>query len=355
MNSFKPGFLPLLIGSLPVDDHGKAIEMVLKSTPEIPLWVQLPFFKEEGMIEQFIPGIPGLTVEQDKFYLDTSGEKFNEELLLFYENYLSVVEGQTDLRKSTFALTRETARGFFVFTDKISRLSNIPIAVKGQITGPITFCTAVKDQGGRMIFYNDQARDCAVKLLAMKAAWQVQVLSELGPPPIIFFDEPALAGFGSSAFLSITHEEIADCLKEVVDAVHAQGGMAGIHVCANTDWSIVLKSPADIISFDAYAFFDKFLLYPDDVIEFLKSGGIIAWGIIPTLNPGDIEKETADSIVANLEAKIDKIESLGIERKIINSQSLITPSCGTGSLSFEHAARVLKLTREVSDRLMKKN
>ncbi len=355
MNSFKPGFLPLLIGSLPVDDHDKAIEMVLKYTPEIPLWVQLPVFKEEGMIEQFIPGLPGLTVEQDKFYLDTSGEKFNKELLQFYEDYLSVVDGQTELHKSPFVLTRDTARGIFVFTDKISRVSNTPVAVKGQITGPITFCTAVKDQDGRMIFYNDQARDCAVKLLAMKAAWQVQVLSELGPLPIVFFDEPALAGFGSSAFISITRDEISNCLKEVIDAVHGQGGLAGIHVCANTDWSIVLKSPADIVSFDAYAFFDKFLLYPDDVIDFFKSGRIVAWGIIPTLNPEDIEKETADSIVANLEAKIDKIEDMGIDRKIIASQSLITPSCGTGSLSLEHAVRVLKLTREVSDRFMKKN
>ena len=34
-----------------------------------------------------------------------------------------------------------------------------------------------------------------------------------------------------------------------------EGGLVGVHVCANTDWSLVLDSSADIVSFDAYALF----------------------------------------------------------------------------------------------------
>ncbi len=355
MNSFKPACLPLLIGSLPVNDHEKAIELVIEYTPEIPLWVQLPVFKEEGMIEQFLPGMPGLTIEKEKFYINTADKKFDKELLQFYENYLSVTEGDTPLTDSPFTLTCDTAKGFFVFLDRISSLSNKPAALKGQITGPITFCTAVKDQTGRIIFYNEQTRDSAVKLLSLKAAWQVKMLSKFGLPAIVFFDEPALAGFGSSTLISISREEISDCLMEVIESVHTEGGLAGIHVCANTDWSIVLKSPTDIISFDAYAFFDKFLLFKDDIKAFFESGRILAWGIIPTLNAKDIEKETADSIVLNLETKIKKIEELGVDRKTILSQSLITPSCGTGSLSLEHATKVLQLTKEVSKKFISRN
>jgi hypothetical protein len=33
---------------------------------------------------------------------------------------------------------------------------------------------------------------------------------------------------------------------------------------------------------------------------------------------------------------------------------LITPSCGTGSLSLDHAKKVLVLTRQVSDIIRKK-
>ncbi|WP_232367070.1 hypothetical protein [Desulfocicer vacuolatum] len=38
----KPRCLPLLVGSLPMEDHQKATGLMLEHTPEIPLWVQLP-------------------------------------------------------------------------------------------------------------------------------------------------------------------------------------------------------------------------------------------------------------------------------------------------------------------------
>ena len=353
MENFQANSLPVLIGSLPMDDHEEAIRLVLKYTPEIPLWVQLPVYKEEGMIAQFLPGMPGLTIEKEKAFINTASVDFDDDFLKFYEAYIAVVEGKTDLLGSRFALTTDTAMGFFELMKHIETLAKPPIAVKGQITGPITFATGVNDQNGRAIFYNEQIRDAAVKLIAMKAKWQVKQLSRFGYPVIIFFDEPALAGFGSSAFISISRDEVAKCFEEVIEAVRLEGGLAGIHVCANADWSLVLESFADIVSFDAYSFFDRFILYPDQIKKFVESGRILAWGIVPTSRGEDIEKETTDSLVAKWKAKAREIEALGIDMSKISAQSLITPSCGTGSLSFDNATKVLKLTREVSDRLRK--
>jgi hypothetical protein len=95
----------------------------------------------------------------------------------------------------------------------------------------------------------------------MKARWQTRQLSKSGKPVILFFDEPALTGFGSSAFISISREEVFRCFEEVFEAVHSEGGLAGVHVCANADWSLILDSSADIVSFDAYEYFDTFILY----------------------------------------------------------------------------------------------
>ncbi len=353
MENFQANSLPVLIGSLPMDDHEEAIRLVLKYTPEIPLWVQLPVYKEEGMIAQFLPGMPGLTIEKEKAFINTASVDFDDDFLKFYEAYIAVVEGKTDLLGSRFALTTDTAMGFFELMKHIETLAKPPIAVKGQITGPITFATGVNDQNGRAIFYNEQIRDAAVKLIAMKARWQVKQLSRFGYPVIIFFDEPALAGFGSSAFISISRDEVAKCFEEVIEAVHSEGGLTGIHVCANADWSLVLESSADIVSFDAYSFFDRFILYPDQIKKFIESGRILAWGIVPTSRGEDIEKETTDSLVAKWKAKAREIEALGIDMSKILAQSLITPSCGTGSLSFDNATKVLKLTREVSEKLRK--
>ena len=348
---FSANSLPVLIGSLPVSDHEEAIQHVLKYTPEIPLWVQLPFYKKEGMIVQFMPGMPGAKFEEEKEFIDTSDENFDNDVLKFYEEYMAVLEGNTDLFGSRFSLTEDEARGFFVFLEHIKTFPAPPTALKGQITGPLTFCTSLNDQDGRAIFYNDQLRDIAVKLLALKAKWQARKLAESGYPVIIFLDEPALAGFGSSALISISKDEIIECFNEVIEAVHEEGGLAGVHVCANADWSLIFDSKTDIISFDAYSFFDKFILYPDQLKDFFEAGRILAWGIVPTLHAEDIDRETTDSLVANWKEKALKLENLGIAKDRIFAQSLISPSCGTGSLSIDHAIKVLKLTRQVSERL----
>ena len=188
-----------------------------------------------------------------------------------------------------------------------------------------------------------------MKLLALKAGWQVRTLSRSGCPVIVFIDEPALAGFGSSAFISISRDEVAACLNEVVEAVQAEGGLAGIHVCANTDWSLILELHTDIVSFDAYSYFDKFILFPDHIKKFLESGGILAWGIVPTSSPDNLEKETAHSLASAWQAQAGAVAKLGIKPSKVLSQSLITPSCGTGSLSLDLAKKVLGLTRQVSD------
>jgi len=351
---FQPHGLPVLIGSLPFAEHEQALKLVLNYTPEIPLWIQLPVHREEGMVAQFMPGMPGLCATADRSFIDTAQADFDRDLIHFYEEYLAVMEGNTDLSDSRFLLDEDTARGFFLFIESLKRLSAPPVAVKGQVTGPFTFCTGILDQNKKAIIYDEQIKDAAVKLLALKSRWQVRQLSQFGCPVIIFFDEPALAGFGSSEFISISKDTIIQSLEEVMEAVHAEGGLAGVHVCANTDWSLILDSTADIVSFDAYSYFERFILYKDSIKEFLNAGKIIAWGIVPTLEVDKLENETTESLINRWKEKAAQLEKLGMDSNQLISQSLITPSCGSGSLSAELAIKVLRLTREVSQQIRSK-
>ena len=348
---FQPNGLPVFIGSLPFAEHQEALKLVLEYTPEIPLWTQLPLHAAEGMVVQFTPGMPGLCANEDSVYVDTAGDDFESELTRFYEEYMAVVEENSDLSNSRFVLGKETAKGFFTFIENLKRMSASPDAVKGQITGPFTFCTGISDQNKKAIIYDEQIKDAAVKLLALKARWQTRELRQLGRPVIIFIDEPALAGFGSSEYITISPDEIAQNLEEVIAGVHVEGGLAGVHVCANTDWSLILDSSADIVSFDAYSYFDRFMLYSAKIKEFLDAGKIIAWGMVPTLKVDELEKETTESLVNQWREKADQIEKLGIESDQLVSQSLITPSCGAGSLRTDQAIKVLELTHGISEQI----
>ncbi|MFC1878055.1 hypothetical protein ACFL2E_12435, partial [Thermodesulfobacteriota bacterium] len=276
-NPFNADCLPLFLGSLPEMENDKAFDLVMAYSPAIPNWSQMPGGdKREGMVAQFAPGLPGLKRRQGSLYVDNTDAAFQDEMLRFYETYLNAASLSAGLDDALFALSTETARGFFAFIERLSCLAEVPRAVKGQITGPFTLGTAIKDPSGIAIFHDDILRDMIVKLLSMKARWQVEQLAAKGFPVIFFIDEPALAGFGTSEFISVSREVIVDCFSELIGAVHHAGGLAGIHVCANTDWSMLMETGADLISFDAYTYFDRLILYQDAIVDFMNAGKYLA-------------------------------------------------------------------------------
>ncbi len=345
--------LPALIGSLPLDSHETALEWILSATPEIPLWPQLPVNPIERMLPQFTEGIPCIREKNPassdgKIYFDISHDGFDEAMLGFYEDYLAVSENPDTLLDSRFITSRDRAAGLYLLADRLDDLSDIK-AVKGQVTGPFTMLTGIKDSQGRAGYYNETVRDMVIKGIAMKAAWQVRFLKgESDRPVLLFIDEPALAGLGSSAFISVSAEEIKSMINEVATAIHRAGGLAGIHVCANTDWGLLLGSEIDILSFDAYGFFDRIAALDHEVYPFFDRGGILAWGGIPTSREEDITSESAASLTKLWHTQAKAFTSNGLSKKDILQKTLITPSCGTGSLPPELAGKVLDLTRDVS-------
>ena len=260
MTQYRADARPVLIGSLPHRTHREAVELIFAHTPEIPLWPQLPGNRQEGMLLQFLPGMPGVTEKDDKVYIDLEHPDFEAEILAFYEEYLMITEGGGELDDSRFAMSDHEAGGFFAFLETARDRSQELFGLKGQVTGPITFCTGLVDQDGRALFYNEQVRDIALKLLGLKAQWQTRKMARIKERPLVFFDEPGLAGFGSSAFITITPEDIGACFAEVFAPVKEEGGMTGVHVCANTEWPIIFDSGVDVVSFDSYSFFDKLIL-----------------------------------------------------------------------------------------------
>jgi hypothetical protein len=81
----------------------------------------------------------------------------------------------------------------------------------------------------------------------------------------------------------------------------------------------------------------------------LERGGILAWGLIPTSE--DIQKEDARSLVKRFRIGVEILSKEGID-PVLLERAILTPSCGTASLSIPLAERVCHLTAEVSKRLI---
>jgi hypothetical protein len=306
------------------------------------------------MLIQFNQGLPGITTSDQKIYFDTEAPDFNDALSRFYENYLAATENRSSLHLEAFSLTPSYAEGFGTLIEALHKSPGKLHALKGQVTGPFTLATSLTDEKGKSAFYNPQLRDIVVKTLGLKAVWQIQKLHPFGVPVIISLDEPSLVGFGSSAYLGITAEEVQKDLNEIITLIHNENGYVAVHCCENTDWSMLLTTDIDILSFDAYSYFEKVLLYAESLKTFIDRGGILAWGLVPTSHSEHIQNETKDSLTEKWESHMELLTEKGVDATRAIEQSLITPSCGAGSLSPDDALRVLLLLQEVSEELRRR-
>jgi methionine synthase II (cobalamin-independent) len=351
-NEFKSDWQALaaatLVGSMPHRDPDRVIDLILREIPEIPVWPQLPFFRFEQMMLQYLDGLPGLQFSDKRVFVRTDTAAFEQELYSFYEEYMEVEAETKDILNSRFKMGHDSGRTFFQFVKSLERLPPACRALKGQIVGPFTLLSGLKDQNDSALLYDERMRDVVPKHLAMKAKWQILNLKTFGYPVILFLDEPALAGFGSSAFISVSRELIQQLLKEVVDAAHQEGSLAGIHICANTDWLLAFDSRVDIINFDAYNYFDKFALYREAFLEFMAEGRMVAWGMVPTGDPMILEAESAAALADRWLKSIQELSGDEISLPKVLSQSLFTPSCGCGSLPEPMAERVVHLAAELN-------
>ncbi|MEW6232346.1 MAG: methionine synthase [Chloroflexota bacterium] len=330
------------IGSLPHSDPEAACRLVIQNFPEIPSWPQLPrrSFKE-NMYVQFSEGFPGVVLDEanERIWVDRSVD-LNPGLEELYSAYL-----ENDV--SFAAVSPEYGAGLAWLPLEMAASQVQPRAVKGQVTGPISWGLTVTDENRRPVLYDETLADAAVKLLRLKAGWLEGELRKIHPSTVVFVDEPYLSAFGS-AFISLSREQVVSYLGEVFGAIQ---GLKGVHCCGNTDWSILASTAVDVINFDAYSYAESLALYPEDVRAFLARGGAIAWGIVPADNEQAVWRESVESLMGRLQAAMNLLIKKGVHQDDILAACLVTSSCGLRGLSPAAAERALSLVAGVAKAL----
>jgi len=334
------------IGSMPYRSTTKALEIISRYLVHLPHWPQLPCRSpEEGFIKQYLnPMLEKelISINEGKVFFRDDRDDWDELLAGYYEEVLKSQDHQNGLE--TFAFPGEAAEGFYEFL-KQPPVCSESLMVKGQVSGPVSIGLSITDSRGNPSFYQDQLRDITVKTLSLNAKWQVQKLQQLGLPVLVFVDDPGIYSYGTSSYVGLSKEAIQEGLKEINDSIKEVGGFSGVHACAGVDWAIPLELNLDIINFDAYEYFTSMMVYPELLSSFLEKGGLLAWGLVPT--SASIEYEEVSSLVSSLQEKMETLSSKGIDLSRLKEQMLVTPSCGSGTLSEKQSEKVYQLTREV--------
>jgi len=336
------------IGSLPHKNADEALDLIFSCCPQIPFWPQLPKRDiREGMVVQFSEGLPCLEMTENGLVFNP--EDRDKKLQEFYSHIID--GGDIDY----FRISPDYAQGLYAFKKRLQSLKESKPSdfarikhLKLHITGPFTFAASIKDEKGVAVLHDSVLMQAISEGLALRMLWQIRQFEEFGKKIIVFIDEPYLGCFGS-AYTPINREDVVRVFSELTNKLRSQGGMMliGVHCCGNTDWSIFTDVRLiNIISFDAFSFLDRLLLYADDLKEFFTQGRALCWGIVPTQEFD--ATQTAQKLLQRIEQGISALVKKGLDRQKALEDLLISPSCGLGTLDIIKSAAVFKLLGETA-------
>ena len=351
--TFQPAGLATGIGSLPFTDAQPALALIGDHLPKIPHWPQLPQRGSgEHFVHQFLQPLIDhglLRVDEGRRFFDTDKHTLPERLTAFYESCLEAESGDA-LHIGHFMPPGDSAAGLYAFLEHLTAGTFPPTDyVKGQIVGPLTVGLTVNDHQGRPAYYHDELRDVLVRTLAVAAHGQASALQQSGKQAIIFVDDPAISAWGSRLHLALDRDAIRKDLDAIFSAIRSAGAISGLHACQAIDWSIALSTSVQILSVDAYRYGGSLKPHVKALRGFMEAGGVIAWGIVPTLD--DPFSVTVEALFKRLNELWRQLFDEEPQREILVRQSLITPACGLGLLSRSRAERIYRLTDHLSQRI----
>jgi hypothetical protein len=297
------------MGIMPHRDVDRALELALSL--DVPFWPQLPKVSlYEDMYVQASQNFPGIAIDFEKERLSFDTARFEQELDEYFVK-MDIAD--------TFALTSEYSRVFHKFLSK--ELQGYK-AIRGQVTGPVSFGLKVLDEDLKPLIYNEEARTILFDFIQRKVNIQYQELRKKNSNAIVWVDEPGL-GYVFSGFSGYNEQHAREDYHKFVEGLE---GPEGLHLCAEVNLPYLLGLGVEILSFDAYQIGFMPKEYAGNVAEFIKNGGVISWGIIPTESTALAAQtpETLATILSNYWEVIS--ENTGLSLNQIAKQALVAPA-----------------------------
>lgn len=296
------------MGILPHRDVDRALALAFSL--DIPFWPQLPRLSYyEDMYVQVSENFPGVRIDEEKRRIDFNTERFYSELEAFVE------------RMEDPDLYRLSERYSAVYHRFLEQDFEGFAAIRGQMEGPVSFGFNVKDESDRPILYNDQVRSILLEFMARKVNVMGQELAARHPNAFMFVDEPGLE-FIFSSLSGYSDEQAREDLDLFFSLVK---GRRGIHLCGNPDWDFLLRTPMDVLSFNAFGRGDRFVNYVPSLRRFLDAGGTVGWGIVPA-NYEEFRDSDLQELIDHLEELWDTLEKAGLRREELLPRSLLLPA-----------------------------
>lgn len=325
------------MGILPHTSMDQAMQLAFSL--DIPFWPQLPKMSfYEDMYVQASEHMPGIIIDEHKKLISFSKDKFYEELPEYAEN-------MEDL-----AYFRLSPRFSLVYDAFLRQDLSQRNAIRGQFIGPVSYGLKITDENKKPIIYDDEVRQFLYEFMAQKIKAQYLELEQYNEQAFVWTDEPGLG----MIFMAMTGYSSEQASVDYAEFLTTFPGPKGVHLCANPDWSFLLNLDLDILSLDVLAWGTIFQYYTEEIKNFLDRGGIISWGITPTLDE-QLEGATVSGLLAKLEGFWDFLASRNIPKEQILAQAWLAPArCCLVNSDESGVEKSFAMIREMSRQLRDK-
>jgi hypothetical protein len=287
------------------------------------------------MYVQAMEHFPGIVIDEEKGRISVDTDRFMDEIPAFLER---------EDEDGWFVLSEPFSQGYHAFLRRDLRGFR---AIHGQMISPVSLALKIMDENGRPIVYNDELRALAYSFIQRKVNVQHEALRQRNERAFVWMDDPGL----EFIFSGLCGYDGVKAKQELIPFFEGIKGPRGIHLCGRPDWDFLLSLNIEIISFNAFAFGEAFVAF-DKVVDFLKGGGIISWGMVPTAWE-DFSGDQMPLLARRLEGMWEMLARKGVPMETIVGQALLAPATcnlvnadGTGTVD-----RAFELLRNLSDHL----
>lgn len=333
---FEPACLPLLLGGLPYRSAAQALEASRRYADALLAWPQLPqrSFREQSFVQSMI-GFPGVSIDAEhaRIYVERdASERDLDELTLAY------LENDFDYA----ALAADDAAGLDELLRQGGSLKG-PVALKGQLMGPISLAAQITDDRQRPLIYDDLRFDALAQHLRLRAAWLEAQLRERIGTTIICLDEPFLETVGLP-FLPLDWPAARDKIDSVLEGV---AGCKALFAGGAVDWTQALQTSVDLIIADAYAHSQALLAAAPALSAFLDRGGCVGFGLVPA-DEESLDATSAERLLQRAVTLFDALDRAGVPAERLARRAIVSTTDTLSRLSVPAAERALQMLADLS-------
>ena len=242
------------MGIMPHTNVETALKLALSL--DVPYWPQLPNVSYyEDMYAQTSENFPGISINTDEEKISFDTGAFEEEMVDY---------SQKIAKPETFALSQQYSNVYHSFLAK--DLGKYP-AIRGQVTGPVSFGFRVMDENLRPLIYNEEARALLFDFIQRKVNTQYHQLKEKNENAFVWVDEPGL-GWVFSGLSGYSDVQARQDYRNFWDGLD---GPSGLHLCASVNLPYLLEKIAEKPPDDLFKFIMRLnevhivARYPEDI------------------------------------------------------------------------------------------